>query len=314
MAKRGQAAMEFLMTYGWAILAVIITIAALAYFGVLNPSLFLPTSCTMFPGIACTDVVATSLEVYVTVQNGFGQSLSQFDVSVPGCGIGSAVNGLADGEKETVVIPICNFAGKRSVKDTLLVTYTAAGLQHNRVGSLSAPIEGNINQPGSNYKSVNFYDRNAAAGPRPVSDYINDAGLTGFSAKNYSILYGWTAGTPAMRYRTAVLPIIEPKQLLRSFAFVTSPAAATWELEMPNGNYYVSVAAGDSENPQGPHYMTIEGVTPSGFSTTGSTTAPNTFLFANDVTVAIADGDLTVIIGGGASGNSLINYIRIRPR
>ena len=35
--KRGQAAMEFLMTYGWAILAAIIAIGVLAYFGVFNP-------------------------------------------------------------------------------------------------------------------------------------------------------------------------------------------------------------------------------------------------------------------------------------
>ena len=34
MNKKGQASMEFLMTYGWAILAGIIAIGALAYFGV----------------------------------------------------------------------------------------------------------------------------------------------------------------------------------------------------------------------------------------------------------------------------------------
>ena len=37
--KKSQAAMEFLMTYGWAILVVLAAIAALAYFGVLNPEL-----------------------------------------------------------------------------------------------------------------------------------------------------------------------------------------------------------------------------------------------------------------------------------
>ena len=38
MSRKGQAAMEFLMTYGWAILAAIIAIGVLAYFGVFNPS------------------------------------------------------------------------------------------------------------------------------------------------------------------------------------------------------------------------------------------------------------------------------------
>ncbi|MDP4039651.1 MAG: hypothetical protein Q8P57_03670 [Candidatus Pacearchaeota archaeon] len=37
MERKGQAAMEFLMTYGWAILAAIIAIGVLAYFGVFNP-------------------------------------------------------------------------------------------------------------------------------------------------------------------------------------------------------------------------------------------------------------------------------------
>jgi uncharacterized protein (UPF0333 family) len=38
--RKGQAAMEFLMTYGWAILVVLAAIGALAYFGVLSPDKF----------------------------------------------------------------------------------------------------------------------------------------------------------------------------------------------------------------------------------------------------------------------------------
>ncbi|MFH1134359.1 MAG: hypothetical protein V1735_07790 [Nanoarchaeota archaeon] len=53
--KRGQAAMEFIMTYGWAILVVLAAIGALAYFGVLNPRNFVPDKC-MFPaGLTCTE-------------------------------------------------------------------------------------------------------------------------------------------------------------------------------------------------------------------------------------------------------------------
>ena len=42
MEKRAQAAMEFLMTYGWAVLVVLLAIGALAYFGVLSPQKLLP--------------------------------------------------------------------------------------------------------------------------------------------------------------------------------------------------------------------------------------------------------------------------------
>jgi hypothetical protein len=44
MKRRGQAAMEFLMTYGWAILAAIIAIGVLAVFGVFSPGQFIGSS------------------------------------------------------------------------------------------------------------------------------------------------------------------------------------------------------------------------------------------------------------------------------
>ncbi len=43
------------MTYGWAILVVIVAIAALAYFGVLSPDVFLPATCDLPPGLSCLD-------------------------------------------------------------------------------------------------------------------------------------------------------------------------------------------------------------------------------------------------------------------
>ena len=57
--KRAQAAMEFLLTYGWAILVVLAVIGALGYFGVLNPSALLPEKCVFGPGMICSDFRAT---------------------------------------------------------------------------------------------------------------------------------------------------------------------------------------------------------------------------------------------------------------
>ena len=80
--KKGQAAMEFLMTYGWAILVVLAAIGALAYFGVLSPDRFLPKKCTMESGFGCVDFSITDgnsdgngvLVVYLT--NGLGYDLT----------------------------------------------------------------------------------------------------------------------------------------------------------------------------------------------------------------------------------------------
>ncbi len=53
--KKGQAAMEFLMTYGWALLVVLAAIAALAYFGVLSPQKYLPETCQFPAGFSCLE-------------------------------------------------------------------------------------------------------------------------------------------------------------------------------------------------------------------------------------------------------------------
>jgi len=52
--KKAQAAMEFLMTYGWAIMIVLIGIGALFFLGVFNPST--PSVCNISSPFICQDV------------------------------------------------------------------------------------------------------------------------------------------------------------------------------------------------------------------------------------------------------------------
>ncbi|MFH2019854.1 MAG: hypothetical protein ABIJ34_00415 [archaeon] len=68
--RKGQAAMEFLMTYGWAILVVIAAIAALAYFGVLDPARLLPERCQSSAGMDCVDKASiTTTQIDFALQN-----------------------------------------------------------------------------------------------------------------------------------------------------------------------------------------------------------------------------------------------------
>lgn len=79
MNKRGQAALEFLMTYGWAILVVLIAIGALAYFGVLNPKGILPKACIIGPGFNCDDFIVRSDGTGTFVlRNGVGKPLVDY--------------------------------------------------------------------------------------------------------------------------------------------------------------------------------------------------------------------------------------------
>ena len=53
-SKKGQAAMEYLMTYGWALVALVAVIAALMATGAFNPSYLIAEECTLQPDLSCT--------------------------------------------------------------------------------------------------------------------------------------------------------------------------------------------------------------------------------------------------------------------
>lgn len=81
MFKKGQAAMEFLMTYGWAILVVLAAIGALAYFGVLSPDNLLPERTSFqapLPNVdtAAIKVVANNIEIEIAFTNSMGSTVT----------------------------------------------------------------------------------------------------------------------------------------------------------------------------------------------------------------------------------------------
>jgi hypothetical protein len=53
-SKKGQAAAEYLVTYGWALLLLVVVIAIILSTGVFNPSAFVGEECAIQPDIPCT--------------------------------------------------------------------------------------------------------------------------------------------------------------------------------------------------------------------------------------------------------------------
>jgi len=53
--RRGQAALEFLTTYGWAFLIILVMIGTISYFGILNPAKLLPSRCMTGSELNCGD-------------------------------------------------------------------------------------------------------------------------------------------------------------------------------------------------------------------------------------------------------------------
>ena len=142
---KSQAAMEFLMTYGWAILVVLVAVGALAYFGVLSPDRFLPAKCTLQSGIACLDHKATATTVEVVIQNSLGYDLSVITVRAGACGTSSTPATLANGDKGTYTIT-CDpqfplIGSKYNQQFNVSYTITETGLTHTNVGQITSRIE-----------------------------------------------------------------------------------------------------------------------------------------------------------------------------
>lgn len=81
MAK-GQAAIEFLTTYGWAILLVIIGILALAYFGVFDYGDTIPQQCLITGGMSCVDYRISASEIRMHVMNNMGSQAQVSEVKL----------------------------------------------------------------------------------------------------------------------------------------------------------------------------------------------------------------------------------------
>jgi len=147
--KKAQAAMEFLMTYGWAILVVLVAIGALAYFGVLNPGKYLPASCVITPGISCDDfVVRANGDATIILRNGMGQSLTSVSLAIPTCtaAVGNPT-GIADGTTGTFTYTLCGggvgmlTAGGQFKQDMTFNYVGSGGLGHNKTGVLAVSVE-----------------------------------------------------------------------------------------------------------------------------------------------------------------------------
>jgi hypothetical protein len=151
--KRGQAAMEFLMTYGWAILVVLAAIGALAYFGVLSPDRFLPEKCTLPSGMACLDFTWDSTNGITTViQNSAGFDMNAVGVSVNGTSCNAALTYVAgtstssnenattltDGETKTyrMAAACTGLSGKFKGDVTVDYTNQQTSLSHSKLGEI----------------------------------------------------------------------------------------------------------------------------------------------------------------------------------
>jgi len=158
--KKGQAALEFLITYGWAIMAAMIVIAALTYFGVTNPATSLPDKCIFSNAFECKDYQMSSSTLKLKLINVAGKTIynatpynisaSLTDTSIACRNINQAAPSLdPESEVEFVCSDFTNLPGapfnpkeKAKVKLTIKYRNTPGGYDQVSLGEIYATVQG----------------------------------------------------------------------------------------------------------------------------------------------------------------------------
>src|SRR3989338_7582718 len=139
--RKSQAALEFIMTYGWAILVVLVAIGALAYFGVLSPDRFLPFKCTLQSGIACLDHKATATSLVIYVKNSLGYDLTVDAVKAEQCTALGSQGALSNGGSAQYTLTCVNSGSKYNGDVNITYTNTDTSVQHTNQGEVTTKIE-----------------------------------------------------------------------------------------------------------------------------------------------------------------------------
>lgn len=162
-STKAQAALEFLTTYGWAILVILITVSALAYFGILSPKNILPDRCLFTSGIECQDyqmLVSSSGDdtFNLRLKNALGKTINvgSGDFNVTGEGnldagcTHAAVTNWAEGAVQTFSFSNCNLDGTLGFasgsKEKLYISFkynqsASGGFKHVAEGEIFGTVQ-----------------------------------------------------------------------------------------------------------------------------------------------------------------------------
>lgn len=159
MFKKAQSALEFLTTYGWAFLVILIMIGALAYFGVLDPSRFLPDKCVFTTGFSCQESVSMAApgvgqdHINAKVINSVGkdvavQQMALGAVTITGSASCTAATAIALTGVDADVTDAATATWSSGAEGELQITCNAAPAAGER---LTINVDGTYREIGSTY-------------------------------------------------------------------------------------------------------------------------------------------------------------------
>lgn len=137
--NKGQAAMEFLMTYGWAILAAVIVVGVLWYM-IGNPANLVSDKFSVSAPLVANAMSVNTTAVQIEIRNGDAESITITSVDV-GCGSITPDQLVTAGSLQVFTIDCAQTAGDRMNED-VSISYTKSGssVTQEASGTISARI------------------------------------------------------------------------------------------------------------------------------------------------------------------------------
>ena len=124
--------------------------------------------------------------------------------------------------------------------------------------------------------------------------FLKDAGEVFDSSRGY----GWDVSMKGVERRARV------DQTIDTFVQTSNTAQVTWNCAVPNGTYYISMVIGDPKKSQGPHTLNVEGNN----LVTGIKSGKGQYLTLLEYPVDVKDNTLSITLGGGGKGTTLLNF------
>ena len=146
--KKAQVSLEFLVTYGWVLILIIVAIGALSYFGVFSPSRYVKESCEISNQLVCEDFEIWTNKIDLDLRNEFGREIEIVQLNITSEDYGSFIDcekacgsfSIKNGETSS---PYCYDAGislppRNKIPFTIEISYQRepGAPMHRAVGTL----------------------------------------------------------------------------------------------------------------------------------------------------------------------------------
>ena len=183
--KKGQSALEFITTYGWALIVILLAGGAL-WMVVGGGKYLVPESCSFEPGFYCSDFVVEEKSIGLRVKNSMGKDIEDFIMSSDDCLTESFPISFDNGEDSTFLINDCAFQSGEVFSGVLNVDYSFLGssIDHSKTASVVGIVQADSQAANSSDENTNLLCRfdgthDCVAGYPPITiSYKTESGTS----------------------------------------------------------------------------------------------------------------------------------------